>query len=191
MTVIGYTYEAAAHCIACTRKRFWNPPKRTVIQELVRLGKHKDSVYERVCRNFLPSGSGIDSGCTIDSISDDRIVIHSSYHKMNDNGYYCGWVDFQVIVTADLEGINIRVRGRNGGRLDDSLREYLWQVFDHELNREIESQGLYTFQSHIQQATDREGNPVHPIFLHNEMPEEGYACSDCGSIIYGKAAKQP
>ena len=40
--------------------------------------------------SLLPSGSGIDSGCTIDEekSTGNKIVIHSAFLHMNENGFY-------------------------------------------------------------------------------------------------------
>jgi len=64
--------------------------------------KHLDSLVE--ITQFLPRGSGIDSGCEIvlEKLQDNRIIINSSYHAMNPQGFYIGWLDFMIIVRPDL-----------------------------------------------------------------------------------------
>ena len=52
----------------------------------------------------LPSGSGINSGSKVDwdKSKVDKIIITSSYHVMDENGYYCDMVYFKVIITPSL-----------------------------------------------------------------------------------------
>ncbi len=104
--------------------------------------KHHDEI-QRIQDEILPSGSGIDSGCQIDvkRTDDSRLVIDSSYHCMDENGFYDGWIDFQVIVTPSLAfGANVVVKGyfsqRHGKH--EQVRDYLQEVFDNVLNEVME-----------------------------------------------------
>ena len=45
----------------------------------------------------LPHGSGIDCEWTYKE-KKDYIVFSNSFHVMNDNGYYIGYIDFSVIL---------------------------------------------------------------------------------------------
>ncbi len=58
------------------------------------------SSIEGVGREYLLSGSGFDAGVTVslDQSSRERIVLLASYHHMDQEGYYCGWSSFKVIV---------------------------------------------------------------------------------------------
>lgn len=77
----------------------------------------------------LPAGSGIDSGNEVDydKSSINRIVINSSFHVMNDQGGYDGWIDYRVIITASLMfGFDVNIVGnfssnKNAHGLKDSL----------------------------------------------------------------------
>ena len=90
---------------------------------------------------LLPSGSGIDSGCTIDEekSTKNKIIIHSAFHHMNENGFYCGWSNFDVIVTPDLlYDFNLKIVGRNAIYPAFSFtKEYLYSVFYAALNENI------------------------------------------------------
>lgn len=94
--------------------------------------------------NLLPSGSGIDSGCEIDEekSTKNKIVIHSSFHHLNENGFYCGWSNFDVIVTPDLVyGFSLKIVGRNAIYPAFSFtKEYLYSVFYDTLNENIDWQ---------------------------------------------------
>jgi hypothetical protein len=102
---------------------------------------------QHIQQSILPSGSGIDSGCTIDTSksNDDKLIIYSSYHCMDENGFYDGWIDFKVIVRPSLSfGAIVDIVGpfsaRNGKYAH--VKDYLQEVFDHCLNTEIETDDL-------------------------------------------------
>jgi len=97
--------------------------------------KHMDSL--------LPSGSGIDNGSSIDTgkSSNNKIVINSSFHFMDEHGYYDGWQDFKVVVKPSLM-FSIDVSLTRQGELGNYqswllVRDYLWDVFDLCLRSEI------------------------------------------------------
>lgn len=46
----------------------------------------------------LPHGSGIDSSWTV-TLNKSSLLLHNSYHCMDDNGYYDGWLDFTIRVS--------------------------------------------------------------------------------------------
>lgn len=73
-----------------------------------------EDMWEERLRTYvgaLPSGSGIDSGCKVDEEKSGlgHLLITSSYHCMDENGSYCGWVDFEVRVTWNALGIQTNV----------------------------------------------------------------------------------
>lgn len=84
-------------------------------------------------REILPSGSGIDSGTTINRDRKDGIVLETSFHHMNEHGYYDGWTDHIVHVTPDFTGIGITVTGPD----KNDIREYLADTFHHVLTSDI------------------------------------------------------
>lgn len=53
--------------------------------------------------DVLPSGSGFDTSWCVDLSKDGKtLLLYSSYHAMDDNGYYCGWADFTVKIPLDV-----------------------------------------------------------------------------------------
>lgn len=60
--------------------------------------------HENEARNLvlmrLPSGSGSNNGTTLDfdASTGDKLVFHTSFHHMDDNGYYCSWTEHTVTV---------------------------------------------------------------------------------------------
>lgn len=92
---------------------------------------------EALCKEHMPSGSGFDNGTTLDDNNSarNRLVFNTAFHHMDDNGFYDGWTNHQVIVTPSLQfGRDIRITGKN--RRD--IKDYMHQVFDHALNCEVE-----------------------------------------------------
>ena len=109
--------------------------------------KHED-VIDYIQDNILPSGSGIDCGCKIDTtiadvdnINVDKLVIHSEYHTMDENGMYGRWITFRVVVRPSLQfGIVLNIMGNFGKNQD--LKDYLYDVFNEALEQEIDTDTL-------------------------------------------------
>lgn len=87
-------------------------------------------------QNELPSGSGIDIAPQIDlqRSKPNRLVFTTSFHHMNENGYYDGWTDHEVIVTpCFVFGLDVKVTGSNRNDIKDAIAER----FEEALNREV------------------------------------------------------
>lgn len=124
--------------------------KRTIVSELASaiqarencaksgndewLAKHWDRA-EQLVKDWMPSGSGIDNGTTLDPDSTpDRLVFNTSYHHMDEGGGYAGWTEHQVIVTPSLSsGFELRITGKDRNQIKD----YLYDVFDAALRQMI------------------------------------------------------
>lgn len=99
--------------------------------------EHHEKCIESL-KDLLPSGSGIDSGISIDLINStgEKIIIDSSFHAMNDSGYYDRWIDFSITVTPSLiHGISLKITGRFGKYQD--IREYLYDIFATSLRETV------------------------------------------------------
>ena len=82
---------------------------------------------------MLPSGSGFDNGSSVnlDKSTGEKIIIETSFHHMDEHGYYDGWTYHNVIITPSLQwGFNIRVTGRN----KNDIKDYIQHEFNS-LNR--------------------------------------------------------
>jgi hypothetical protein len=97
-------------------------------------------------RGLLPSGSGIDLGCTA-RVWGRRVLIDVPYHAMDAHGYYCGWAQFRVAASLDGGWPAVRYLGGNDEVIDHEGRsarrlwrehtaEYLAELFDHVLTSE-------------------------------------------------------
>lgn len=98
--------------------------------------KHKDTIDDIVTK-YLPRGSGFDSGTQIDyeRSTPNKIVFGADFHHMDENGYYDGWSEHDVIITPSLAfGFTLKVTGRNR----DNIKEYIVDVFHDALSQECE-----------------------------------------------------
>lgn len=99
--------------------------------------RHKDRILQ-LARENLPSGSGLDNGCSIsvEQSSDARIVIATSFHHMDgESGGYDGWTEHEIVVKPSLAfGISLRITGRNR----NEIKDYLGEMFQDYLTRQVE-----------------------------------------------------
>ena len=61
--------------------------------------------------NALPSGSGFDNGTTIDreNVFGRQFNLKTSFHHMDDQGFYDGWTHHKIKVFPDWQGIDLKV----------------------------------------------------------------------------------
>lgn len=91
---------------------------------------------EQLQHDYLPSGSGIDSGTKIDleKSTDEKIVLNFGYHHMNEGGFYDGWTEHTAIITPSLQfGFNLKITGRDRNQ----IKEYLADTFRQVLNETV------------------------------------------------------
>ena len=88
---------------------------------------------------FLPSGSGFDSGTQIDtdSLGGEKVVFYTEYHHMNEVGYYDGWTSHQVIVTPTLSCSRFDIDVTGEDRND--ILDYIVMEFVHDLKQNVTS----------------------------------------------------
>jgi hypothetical protein len=118
----------------------------TVLKELVALLRYyrntriPSDTVQKFVDDFLPRGSGIDCGCKIDLQKSNgaKIVLETSFHHMNEVGYYDGWTEHKIVITPDFEfGFDLSVTGRNRndvkGYLVDTFHCALMAKIDHQV----------------------------------------------------------
>lgn len=92
---------------------------------------------DALVKEHMPSGSGFDSGTSFDYERSGaaKLVFVTHFHHMDDNGYYDGWTDHTVTVSASLIwDIEIRV----GGRDRRDIKSYIYDVFRVALKKKVE-----------------------------------------------------
>lgn len=83
---------------------------------------------------FLPHGSGFDKGTEIEACDDKRIVFSTSFHHMDENGFYDGWTEHKVTIHASLTvEISVAVSGIN----KRGIKDYIADVFSELMYREF------------------------------------------------------
>lgn len=120
-------------CIDSVNK---NPTSNSVDTWKEWIDKYEDDI-DNIMRNIFPHGSGIDSGCIFnyEKSYNNKIVINSGYHCMDQWGGYDGWVDFTVTLNPDIElDYTLNIRG-NFGKYG-YIKEYLYQIFHDSFNQE-------------------------------------------------------
>lgn len=93
--------------------------------------RHKERI-EQLTRDYLPSGSGFDSGTEFDfdKSQTQRLIFNTSFHHMNEGGFYDGWTHHSVIVTPCLvHRFNLRITGKN----KRDIKEHIADIFNHAL----------------------------------------------------------
>lgn len=97
--------------------------------------RHTEIILKYVDRYF-PHGSGFDSGTTLDlnASHSEKLVFLTSYHHMDDNGFYDGWTSHTVVVTPSLWcEFHIRITGRNRNEIKDHIHDQ----FEFSLHQEV------------------------------------------------------
>ena len=92
---------------------------------LERWGAYLQSIQDEL----LPSGSGLDCGTTLDlgSSTGNCVVLHASFHHMDENGSYDGWTDHTIRVRGSMiHGIELTVSGPNR----NDIKGYLYEIYE-------------------------------------------------------------
>lgn len=87
-------------------------------------------------REILPRGSGVDAGTTVDldRSTEEKIVLHTAFHHMDEGGSYDGWTEHTITIRPSLvHGIGITI----GGRDRNGIKEYLGDLFHDVLTSTI------------------------------------------------------
>lgn len=104
----------------------WKPPVNTTFVA------QRQAELKRLT-GYLPSGAGWDHGTKIDTRShEERILLHGSFHHMNEAGFYDGWTDHTIIVTASLRtAFTLKIAGRDR----NDIKDHLYELFDVSLRQ--------------------------------------------------------
>jgi hypothetical protein len=99
--------------------------------------QHEESILT-IVKNFLPSGSGIDSDSGVeidlDASTGEKLVFHFSYHHMDEGGMYDGWTDHTLTVKPSMMfAIDIKISGQNRNQVKD----YFYDTFRHALLADV------------------------------------------------------
>lgn len=89
---------------------------------------------EKLVKDRMPSGSGLDAGTKFDFEASrlDRLVLITDFHHMNEHGFYDGWTYHKVIVTPSFVGFDLRITGRDRNQIKDYLYDIFYQALGEE-----------------------------------------------------------
>lgn len=136
--------------------------------------RHSKTIYKLL--DLLPHGSGLDGQYKLD-VKNEKILLYMDYHAMDDNGYYDGWIHFTVTITPSLfYGCKIRITG-NFGKYQ-SIKEYLYDIYDDVLSRELEERWRITS---IENHEDGK-----PLYWSNDM---GWVDSKSATIFNAEESR--
>lgn len=84
---------------------------------------------------LLPSGSGVDAWTKIlvDKSTRCAVYLETSFHHMNEAGFYDGWTEHTIKVSPEFDGFDLRISGKNRNQ----IKEYLGELFHHSLSQKI------------------------------------------------------
>lgn len=123
-------------------------PETCYRHRTTKISEARDELQQFI-EKYLPTGSGIDDDITIRDdnpsfMKDGKIRLSSSFHVMDENGFYDGWIDFIVeIIPCLTSNFRLRIIGnfskRQGCIKKDAsdIRDYLYSLFYESLNQEI------------------------------------------------------
>lgn len=91
--------------------------------------RHEERILSLV-KEYLPSGSGFDCGTKLDieASHGEKLVFTTSFHHMNEGGYYDGWTEHRIVCTPSFSGVNLRISGRNRNEIKDYMHEVFYQA---------------------------------------------------------------
>lgn len=100
-------------------------------------GEKHEAYIEKLVKEHMPSGSGIDTGTVLDieRSTEKKLVFTFSYHHMDECGGYNGWTDHKLTVKGSLAfGFELAI----GGRDRNDVKDYLHEVYHSALSIEVD-----------------------------------------------------
>lgn len=90
---------------------------------------------EKLVKEHLPSGSGFDTGTTLNSASTpEKLIFTTEFHHMNETGYYDGWTTHRITVKPSLQfDFVLDITGPD----KNDIKSYIHEVFHNALETEL------------------------------------------------------
>ena len=104
---------------------------------------YDEDEIELLLGNDIPHGSGIDCSYVY-TMFDNRLTIENSFHCMNNNGYYDGYIDFKLIIPFDnpadfkLQFTDYKEHRNTIKKYGWSIRDYLESIYVDYINQHID-----------------------------------------------------
>ena len=119
---------------------------QAIANEIDRINMNQNGANEALedlINDFLPSGSGFDGQIFIDSKEEKfchRFELTVSYHCMNDNGYYDGWIEVVYTITPSFDGYDIKENWKGyNGKYKELSRDYMGETLAYHLDMDVVS----------------------------------------------------
>ena len=141
---------------------------------------HEENI-ETLVNDFMPHGSGFDSGVKFDPIesSANKLVFHTSFHHMDQYGGYDGWSDHTVTVSPSLAfGIEIDITpdknyvAAKDEEFKDAMKEYCTcgseDIYDHDDVCECAEAYSHDHESFLEYAYDVFNDALDATIQHDE-----------------------
>ena len=98
--------------------------------------RHRRTI-DAIVKQFLPSGSGFDSGIeflNLDGRAHDgtSLKFRAAFHHMDESGY-TGWTTHCITVRATFAGFDLKISGSN----KNDIKDYIADTFNIALTEEI------------------------------------------------------
>jgi hypothetical protein len=99
--------------------------------------RHEAEIH-RLAEKYLPRGSGFDSGTQVNrkGSTANKLVLHTSFHHMNEDGFYDGWTYHTVFVRPSLV-FGFEISSISGQNRND-IKEYIADALSSALEEEID-----------------------------------------------------
>ena len=107
------------------------------------LDSARRDMIDSACRDYLPSGSGFDSGTNLDwnKSTAEKLVFETAFHHMDSNGFYSGWTHHTVTIRPSLVfGFTVTVSGRNRNEIKDYIAESMQSALSAEYDTAFDSE---------------------------------------------------
>lgn len=87
---------------------------------------------EDLLKDKLPHGGGFDALTEFNffASNSDKIVFQTSFHHLNENGYYDGWTDHSVIFIPKFGGFKIEITGDDKNQIKDYIFDIFNEIFE-------------------------------------------------------------
>lgn len=79
----------------------------------------------------LPHGSGLDNGVKfcLERSTDSKLIFSTSFHHMNEVGYYTGWTEHKIVLTPKFGDYRMRITGINKNNIKEHLADIFSETF--------------------------------------------------------------
>lgn len=92
--------------------------------------------------NTAPNGNGFNSGTTLERAGDNKIILSTSFHHMNEMSEYDGWTEHKITITPSLSArYHLKISGSNKNRIKDYISDIFHEYLSQDINEIKEYNG--------------------------------------------------